>query len=194
MTLSHTTLSRLMLAVFAAGACMAASTAAAQAISPEAQYKTDVARCQSGDTNQDKATCMREAGAALEEAKRNRLMHDNANYDQNQVRRCQALPADQREDCMLQMSPGSNTQVQGSVAGGGVLRETTITIPGQPATSTAAPTAPNTPPVIAPSAPVPATSQQTMPAPQTTTPPSVPAPGSPVPPPPPAVPPGTGVQ
>src|SRR3546814_2078968 len=37
---------------------------------PQAQYQADVAHCKSGQSNQDQATCMQEAGAALEAAKR----------------------------------------------------------------------------------------------------------------------------
>jgi len=96
--------------------------------SPEARYKSDVARCRSGDTNQDLKTCMREAGAALNEARHHRLMNQDTNYDQNATDRCNALPANERQDCITQMS-GGDTTIQGSVESGGILRETTITIP-----------------------------------------------------------------
>ncbi len=113
-------------------------------LSPQAQYKLDIERCNTGQTNQDKATCKQEAGAALEEARRNRLNNGQAgSYQQNATQRCNALPEDQRQDCMLQMA-GQNTTVQGSIGGGGVLRETTITIPGEP-TTPAMPAMPATP-------------------------------------------------
>ncbi|WP_353149773.1 hypothetical protein [Pollutimonas bauzanensis] len=96
----------------------------------EARYQSDVALCNSGQSNQDKADCMREAGAARDEARRNRLNNSNQAYDKNEVARCQALPTAERDECMLQMS-GSNTTTQGSVGAGGVLRETTITTPGK---------------------------------------------------------------
>jgi len=135
----HTTIfRRRALTLCATGALLfsplafAAGPAAAGAqTDASAQYKADVARCKSGQTNQDEATCLREAGAALEEARRNRLSNNAApgSYRQNALDRCNALPAGQREDCLTQMS-GSDTTVKGSVGGGGVLRETTITIPG----------------------------------------------------------------
>jgi hypothetical protein len=103
----------------------------------EARYQADIARCNAGQTNQDKPTCLREAGAAREEARRNRLPSANQAYDQNEIQRCQALPAAERDDCMLQMS-GQNTVTKGSVGAGGVLRETTITTPGTPGTATGA--------------------------------------------------------
>ncbi|HEY9279572.1 MAG TPA: hypothetical protein VIP51_05810 [Eoetvoesiella sp.] len=117
-------------------------------LSPQAQYKLDVERCKTGQTNQDQATCMQEAGAALEEAKRNRLNNGQAgSYQQNATDRCNALPQGERQDCLTQMA-GQNTTVQGSIGGGGVLRETTITTtPSQPdaLTAPATPQMPGTP-------------------------------------------------
>src|SRR5690606_25212843 len=97
----------------------------------EAKYRQDIERCNAGQTNQDLATCKREAGAAMEEARRQRLVtHQDQSLQTNSTARCQALPADMRDTCMMQMSQGSNTTIQGSVEGGGILRTTEITIPG----------------------------------------------------------------
>ena len=142
--------------VLAAIALALGAGAGAQAATPadiEAQYRNDVARCNSGQTAQSQADCMREAGAARQEAMRNRLQN-NGNYDNNRYQRCQSLPAAQRDDCMKQMH-GDNTRVMGSVEGGGVLRETTIPIPA-PASST--PAAPPAAPSSAETIPVPGTS------------------------------------
>lgn len=120
-------------AACALAACLAAplaiaagSGAASSNADIEARYKSDVAVCNSGQSQEDKKTCLREAGAAREEAQRNRLGNGNQSFNSNEVARCQALPTEQREDCMLQMS-GKDTVTQGSVNAGGVLRETTIT-------------------------------------------------------------------
>ncbi len=153
-----TTLSSSLLAALALGAsalaaapAMAASSASDSDI--QAQYRQDVARCKAGQTNQDQATCLREAGAALEEARRNRLNNHGGSFEQNQVARCQSLPAAERDDCMLQMS-GKDTTVQGSVGAGGVLRETTITIPAPaPTTGTMPPAVPGAMPNAVPAAP-----------------------------------------
>ena len=139
-----TSVPRLLASASLAGMCLAATMAMAAGAGTnadiEARYKLDVERCNMGQTNQDKATCLREAGAARDESRRNRLTNANESYQQNQVSRCQALPVAERQDCMLQMS-GQDTRVEGSVGAGGVLRETTITIPGtpMPATTPAAP-------------------------------------------------------
>src|SRR5690606_29585927 len=152
----HTVLARKLLGVCALGACLTAPAAFAAGNSTdhdiEARYKLDVQRCNSGQTNQDKATCLQEAGAARDEAKRHRLANGNQSYEQNQIQRCNGLPSGEREDCLLQMS-GQNTATQstttqGSVGGGGVLRETTITMPAAPTTSP--------PPVNTPATTIPA--------------------------------------
>ncbi len=132
-------LSSRTLAACALGACLAVplamaagSGASMSAADIEARYKADLARCNAGQTNQDKPTCIREAGAAREEASRNRLNNGNPQaYGENEKARCNALPIDQRDECMLQMS-GVGTTTEGSVGGGGVLRETTITTTGTP--------------------------------------------------------------
>ena len=123
--------------LIALGTCLAAPLAMAAGSGAsteiEARYRLDVERCNTGQTNQDKTTCLQEAGAARDEAKRARLTNHDAAFEQNQKARCDALPLAERDGCMLQMS-GQNTTTQGSVGGGGVLRETTITIPGTPST------------------------------------------------------------
>src|SRR5690606_27123966 len=111
--------------LFAAGAW--AANGAGGSADVEAKYQQDIARCNAGQTSQDIATCKQEAGAARDDALRHRL--NTPPTQSNATQRCQALPAGKREDCMTQMSPGSNTTVQGSVAGGGILRTTEITIP-----------------------------------------------------------------
>lgn len=111
-------------------AMAAGSGAASNNTDIEARYKSDVMLCNSGQSAQDKQTCLREAGAAREEAQRNRLSNGNQAVKDNEVARCQALPTDQRDNCLLQMS-GQDTTTQGSVNAGGILRETTIPVPAK---------------------------------------------------------------
>jgi hypothetical protein len=94
----------------------------------EANYKSEVARCKSGMSGQDQATCLREAGAARQQAMQGGLT-STGGYDQNAIARCQRLPADQRQNCISLMN--SPAQTQGSVEGGGMLRQKTITVPAQ---------------------------------------------------------------
>ncbi len=136
---------KLALAIGTTGACLmgvsafAAGGASGAGVDLNAQYQMDIERCNSGTSGQDVATCKQEAGAALEEAKRNRLTTHPANYEQNALNRCQALPASEQQDCLIQMrgqNPNATTTTQGSVAGGGILRQTEITIPGTTSTKT----------------------------------------------------------
>jgi len=143
------------LALGASGAMAAGAAGAATNTDIETRYRIDVERCNTGQTNQDKATCLREAGAARDEARRSRLTNANESYRQNETARCQALPVEQRDECMLQMS-GQNTTTQGSVGAGGVLRETTIEVPGTPVPAPAPGVVPGTTTPVPPALPAPA--------------------------------------
>ena len=86
--------------------------------------------CNDGSTNEDRATCLKEAGAAKLEAQRGNLTTPASAADQNALQRCDALPADQRDACRLRIK-GAGT-VSGSVAGGGVIREVVTVVPNAP--------------------------------------------------------------
>ena len=112
-------------ALCAAGALLSATVAVAadRASLSEAQraYQRDRAACMSGQTSQDRATCLREAGAALQEAKRGNLHDGQAEFERNRMLRCEKQPPQDREECVRRMS--SEARVSGSVEGGGILRE-----------------------------------------------------------------------
>jgi hypothetical protein len=116
----------------AGGACAAlllAAAAAQAAPMSEAQlrYRQERAACMSGASNQDRATCLREAGAALHEARRGGL--SGGDLDRNRTQRCAALPAQDREDCTMRMDGQGTTS--GSVMQGGVLRELERPVPAR---------------------------------------------------------------
>src|SRR5262245_3039394 len=117
----------LKLLVMAAGAALATATtlAAAQAptASPQERYQAERAACLSGNTSQDRTTCLREAGAALHDANQSRQFDSGApaQYQRNAEMRCSPLPPDQRQSCLLRMEGQGRTS--GSVAGGGIYRE-----------------------------------------------------------------------
>ena len=98
-------------------------------------YVKDRADCDAGRTAEDRATCLKEAGAAQSERKRNTL-DTNGSTRQNAIDRCNLVAAKDKADCLARIEgpSGSNqkTTTSGSVAGGGVLRETTTTTVGQP--------------------------------------------------------------
>ena len=95
----------------------------------EARYQQDRAACLSGQSYQDRQTCLREAGAARQEAKRGHLGDGQSSYEQNRVIRCERLTAGDREDCLRRMH-GEGT-ASGSVEGGGIYRELRTTVPAR---------------------------------------------------------------
>lgn len=108
--------------------CAVLFTPVTQAASPQTQYQQDVARCNT-TPGIDKKACLREAGAAEQAARQDKLTSPSMQTEtQNRNQRCDSLPADQRQDCTTLMD-SANTRTEGSVQSGGVLRETTITIP-----------------------------------------------------------------
>ncbi len=120
---------RLTLAACAAISAFAAasSQAAEPASAARSSYTKESADCKAGRTAEDRATCMKEAGAAAEERKRNNLTN-NGSMRQNATDRCNALPAKDKADCMARIegpkTMNQQTMTSGSVAGGGVIRET----------------------------------------------------------------------
>lgn len=91
------------------------------------RYQEDRALCMSGRSSQDRATCLKEAAAALQAAKRGELQDGQANYEKNLLARCTYLPKADREDCERRMRGEGTTT--GSVEGGGIYRELRTLVP-----------------------------------------------------------------
>lgn len=144
--LTHSTLA-VLLACGGAAAAFTASAAGPQARS--SLYQQEVAVCDR--IQQDRAACLREAGAARQEAARGGLT-SAPDYQQNALARCTRQPAADRADCEARVLGTGQSAVQGSVLGGGVIRETVTPIvmpmPVMPATAPA--------PVVVPVMPLPA--------------------------------------
>ena len=136
----------------ASGFLVAASAAlAAGAYDPAAsqsRYQAERGECLGGPGQQDRATCLREAAAAREEARRGQLDNGAADYQRNALARCQPLPADQRADCVDRMQ-GRGT-ASGSVQDGGIYREKVTREIGVPPAATL-PRATTLPPAPTPS-------------------------------------------
>jgi len=116
------------LALCMAGAVLGATAAVAadRGRQSDAQraYERDRAACMSGQTHQDRATCLREAGAALQEARRGGLNDGAAEYERNRLLRCEKQPPEDREYCVRRMKGEGVTS--GSVEGGGIYRELVV--------------------------------------------------------------------
>ena len=130
-------LTTLTVAAALAGAFSGATVAFAAdpAVSGDAKtlYQKERANCETGNTQQDKATCLKEAGAALDEKKKGKL-DNSGSPTANATDRCNVLPAKDKADCLARITgpQGANQRVttSGSVEGGGMIKETTTTTPG----------------------------------------------------------------
>ncbi len=113
--------------VLASGSLLAATAChAATAADAQARYQQDRAACMKGQTYEDRNTCLKEAGAAYDEAKRGLLTSASDSYKRNALKRCNELPQKDRPDCVARVE-GDHTTVSGSVGAGGELRERVTT-------------------------------------------------------------------
>jgi hypothetical protein len=86
------------------------------------------AACMSGRTQQDQATCLREANNAAAAKRRGKMDNNGAQFEANARMRCEALTGEDRAACEVRVMGYGNTS--GSVAGGGVIREVeTVVVP-----------------------------------------------------------------
>ena len=147
MTIFQHYLSRTASALLFLGAALASTSALAadntNAAESTTRYQQERAMCMSGQSNQDRATCMREAGAALAQAKRGGTDAGSADYSRNASKRCDGLPDEDRKACTARMMGQGTTS--GSVAGGGIYRELVTTEVGTPSTAKAGASAPAVP-------------------------------------------------
>ncbi len=117
-----------MPALLAAGALTSATLAwgAGPSWSERSIYQDEVAVC--AHIQQDRTACIREAGAARQEARRGGLT-SAPDYLQNALARCQLQPPTERMACEQRVRGTGVTSIEGSVLGGGLIRETVTPIP-----------------------------------------------------------------
>ncbi|CAN5918054.1 hypothetical protein BH11PSE13_BH11PSE13_04170 [soil metagenome] len=110
-------------------ACAGAASAAGPRYQSEgrgaATYREEVAVC--GHIQQDRAACIREAGAARQAAAQGQLT-GAPDYLQNALARCSLQPPMERSACEARVRGTGRTEIEGSVLGGGVIRETVTPI------------------------------------------------------------------
>lgn len=127
------------LASFGVSALLAMTAVAAQVatagtetgIDDSGNYRSEVQACMSGQTQQDRDTCLKEARNARADKQRGALDNAGGRYEQNAKARCDVLKGEDRAACEARVLGFGETS--GSVAGGGVLREveTVVVQPGQ---------------------------------------------------------------
>lgn len=115
-------------------ASYAAAAGKADLSSARQQYQEDRARCMQS-ASEDQKACLREAGAALQAARRGQLDEDGTQFEKNRLTRCAYLPEADRPDCERRMR-GEGT-VSGSVESGGIYRELRTFVPADEGPSSA---------------------------------------------------------
>jgi hypothetical protein len=83
------------------------------------RYQQQRAACVRGQSHQDRTTCLKEAAAAYQEARRGHL-GNRGNFAQNATSRCDAQPEGERQACIQRILGAGSAE--GSVEGGGILR------------------------------------------------------------------------
>lgn len=140
-----------LLAVGAATAQVAtAMTPTTGLIDNSGSYQQEVQACMTGKTQQDQATCLREARNAQADKKRG-VLDTQGDLQANSTARCQVFTtAEDKAACQARvMGMGS---VEGNVAGGGVLREVeTVVMPAGQRSVTVKPQTDSEPVVLVPS-------------------------------------------
>ncbi len=89
-------------------------------------YQQDRQLCLSGHSNQNQATCLREAGAAQRQNLVGQGSPSAELMEANALRRCDAFVGEARQSCVFRIQ-GHGT-VDGSVAAGGILRKLIETV------------------------------------------------------------------
>lgn len=128
MTTPSSALRQFTLAALTTLACVSGALAASPSTPTQAQerYRQDMAKCNSGQSNQSVADCRREASNALAEAKRGALQNDPAQYRMNALQRCTVHEGDDRVACEARII-GQGDITTGAEAGGLLRKSITVT-------------------------------------------------------------------
>lgn len=136
------------IALLAFGAATA-QVATATGIDASGSYQSEVQACLSGQTQQDRDTCMKEARNARAEKQRGQL-ETYGNHESHAMSRCEVhRGAEDRAACRARIM-GMGSQ-DGSVAGGGLIREVeTVVFPAGQTSITIQPQTDSEPVVLVP--------------------------------------------
>jgi hypothetical protein len=98
----------------------------------EATYQQDRAACLDGQSQHERSSCLREAGAVRAEARSGQRAPATsaAALARNALQRCKDLPRENQVICERMV--GGEGRASGSVAGGGVIRELETELPAAP--------------------------------------------------------------
>lgn len=117
--------------LMAAGAAMAQvpiTATGTTGIDTSGSVQKEREACMTGRSQQDQATCLREANNAAAEKRSGKLDNSGAQFQANARQRCEVLTGEDRTACEARVMGYGSTE--GSVAGGGVIREVeTVVVP-----------------------------------------------------------------
>ena len=113
-------------------ALVAACALSSPGVWAQSTYEQDRAACLRSDSQHERTSCLREAGAVRAQGARKMPMAGDTPESrmQNAMKRCTQLPAESKATCE-RMVHGEGT-TSGSVAGGGMLRELVTPVPAVP--------------------------------------------------------------
>ncbi|NMM10386.1 MAG: hypothetical protein HHJ16_08940 [Polaromonas sp.] len=93
--------------------------------------KSEMAACNSGKTQQNRATCITEVKNANAAKRAGKLDNNGGQFSANALKRCDVFKGDDQAACKARID--GDVKIQGSVAEGGVIRELeTVVAPVQP--------------------------------------------------------------
>ena len=92
--------------------------------------KSELAACNSGKTQQDRDACLREVRNANAE-KRAGTLRNGGDYSANAMQRCEVFK-DSEDLAACRARIEAEVELEGSVAGGGVLRQKETVVPAAP--------------------------------------------------------------
>lgn len=106
---------------------VAAAAAAPKASERQRLYQEQRQLCQSGQSGQTREACMQEARALLRDGPAALSQPSAAEMEKNALQRCEGMEGSDRQACVDRIRGMGTTS--GSVQGGGIYRELTITLP-----------------------------------------------------------------
>lgn len=89
--------------------------------------KSETVACNTGKTQQDKETCLNEVKNANAAKDTGKVDNARGQFEANALSRCEVFSGDEKVTCIARMK--SNGQAEGSVGGGGIIREIQTVVP-----------------------------------------------------------------
>lgn len=127
-----------LIAVMGMSAASAQIKSGTTGIDASGNTQLEIAACNSGQTQQDRETCLREARNASADKRAGKLETGNIQLDANAFKRCDALMGEDKIACQARIAGYGNTS--GSVSGGGVIRQVeTVVVPANASSVTVQP-------------------------------------------------------